>query len=154
MSIRRIPCYLVLQLLVCGVAAAAMPDCLPDDPALLRHLDLDIAGNSRVTRTVEIPARVGVLVEAFEKDIDLRVELVDGRSTSVSADNAIRRWVPHRVIIAAGAARSFEFSVIGMERTHGSAGIRLYRVDADRMTLRGLLAHHGRPPTRSSPAAR
>ena len=117
---------------LCGNAAAvAATDCTPPAKRLLRRIDFDVGRDTRVTRAVNIPADTGVLVEAVEKDIDTRIEVREAGSEGRTTDNPLRRWAPQRLLIAAGPARTLEISVVGQERTRGSAQVRLFRLAPD-----------------------
>jgi len=111
--------------------AVAATDCTPRADRLLRRIDVDVNRDTRVTRTVDIPADTRLLIEIVEKDIDTRLEVRDAGSESRSTDGPLRRWAPERLLIAAGSARKLELTVVGQERVRGSAQVRLFRLGSD-----------------------
>ena len=109
-------------------AAATPADCSVPVDRLLRRLELDLPGATRVTRSVDIPAETEVLIEAFETNINSRLEVRAAGGEVAAAENALHRWSPHRLIVAKGPARKVDVTVIGMERAHGKVDVRISRL--------------------------
>ncbi len=120
-------------LVFCATAAAAAginppAGCSVPADQLLRRFELDVPGATRVTRTVNIPAGTEVLVEAFETNVNTRLEVREADGQLATAENALHRWPPHRLVIANGPARRVEISIAGVDRAHGSAAVQLSRL--------------------------
>ncbi len=121
-------------LVLCAIApatvtAAAIPaGCsLPAD-RLLRRLEIDLPGSARVTRSVDIPADTEILIEAFETNINSRLEVRAAGAEVATAENALHRWPPHRLIVAKSPARKVDVTVMGLERAHGRVDVRISRL--------------------------
>jgi len=122
--------FIVLALCanVTSTAAAAPGNCSLPANQLLRRFELELPGSTRVTRSVDIPADQEILVEAFETDVNSRLEVREAHGEPVYGENALHRWAPHRLIIAAGAARTVDVTVAGVDRAHGRVDVRIAQV--------------------------
>ncbi len=130
MKLIRLAGIALIALCLCGIAtAAATPaECsLPMD-GLLRRLELDLPGATRETRSVDIPADTEVLIEAYETNINSRLELRAAGAEAAMTDSPVNRWAPHRLIVPKGPARKAEVTVVGMERSHGKVDVRISRL--------------------------
>lgn len=125
-------CASLLCLLSCGVGAAAPADCSVPANRLLQKFELDLPGVTRATRIVDIPAETEILIEAFEKSINSRLEVRAAGAEVATAENALHRWPPHRLIVAKGPPRKVEVTVIGMERAHGRVDVRISRLASEK----------------------
>jgi CHAT domain-containing protein len=109
-------------------ADAAGCDAQPD--RLLQRFELELPNTARVTRTVTIPANLRVLIEATEAGIDARFELQEPGIADIRMfDNPLRRWGPQRVLIASGKRRDVVLAAVGLERTRGSAMVKVFSLD-------------------------
>jgi len=118
-----------LVLCCISAASAATPaGCPVPADRMLRRLELDLPGNIRVTRSVDIPADTEVLIEAFERNINARLEVRASGAVVATANSPPPRWVPQRLIVAKGPARKVDVTVEGLERAHGSVDVRMYRL--------------------------
>jgi CHAT domain-containing protein len=127
-GLRQVAC--IVAMLPFGGAFASPGDCTPSAADRFRQIDLAVPRDTRVTRTVDIPANTAVLMEAFEKGINSRVEVRDAGGPARIADTPVNRWTPKRVVLERGAARRVEIAVVGMERTMGHALLAFYPLDA------------------------
>ena len=118
-------------------------NCTVPEDRLLRRIELDLPGAIRVTRSVDIPADTEILIEAFETNINSRLEVRAAGAEVAAAENALHRWPPHRVIVARGPARKVEVTVIGIERAHGRVDVRISRLASQDPALHGFLARDG-----------
>jgi CHAT domain-containing protein/phosphoglycolate phosphatase-like HAD superfamily hydrolase len=126
----RIAGIALAGLVSCAIAttAAATPaNCAVPLDRLLRRLELDLPGATRVTRSVEIPADTEILIEAFETGVNSRLEVRTGAEVA-SAESALHRWPPHRLIVASGPARKVDVTVAGIDRAHGRVDVRISRL--------------------------
>jgi CHAT domain-containing protein/tetratricopeptide (TPR) repeat protein len=127
--------FALCALLLSGLAAAAAPraaSCAAPADKLLRRFDLEVPGATRLTRSVDVPAAAEIVVEAFEKGLNARLEVTAPDGTVSAAESGLHRWPPHRVIVPAGPARRVDVTVIGLEREHGRVDVQISRVDARR----------------------
>ncbi len=109
-------------------ASAASAECAPRADRTLDRFVLELPGDTRVTRSVDIPGNTEVLVEAFEKNINARLEVRTPGAGLATADSALQRWVPQRLIVSSGSARKVDVTVVGLERAHGSVDVRISRI--------------------------
>ncbi len=94
-------------------------DCESAMPRLLDGAVLEVAGLTRVSRSVSIPADAIVVISIAEEGIDVRAEVTVAPGDLRMADNPIRRWGPQRVVLDRLDARKVEVAVIGKERSTG-----------------------------------
>jgi len=111
-----------------ATAAATPANCSVPLDRLLHRLEIDLPGDTRVTRSVDIPAGTEILIEAFETNINSRLEVRAAGAEVAAAENALHRWPPHRLIVAKGPARKVDVTVIGIERAHGRVDVRISRL--------------------------
>ncbi len=130
MKFRCVTGIALTGLVMCGVAAAATKpaDCSVPVNRLLHRLELDLPGATRVTRSVDIPADAEILIEAFEKNVNSRLEVRAAGGEVAAAENALHRWPPHRLIVANGPARKVDVTVVGLDRAHGRVDVRISRL--------------------------
>jgi CHAT domain-containing protein len=111
-----------------ATAAASPADCsLPAD-RLLQRLELDLPGDARVTRSVDVPSGTEVLIEAFESNTNSWLEVRAAGGEAAAADSALSRWAPHRLIVPKGPARTLEVTVVGLELARGKVEVRMARL--------------------------
>jgi CHAT domain-containing protein len=120
----------IVAMLPFGGAFASPGDCTPRAADRIRQIDLAVPRDTRVTRTVDIPADTAVLIEAFEKGINSRIEVREPGGPPRVADTPINRWTPKRLVLERGAARRVQVAVVGMERSLGHALLAFYPLDA------------------------
>jgi len=136
MKWRRGKLFVLSCLAVCTTAtitatAATTPaNCSVPVHRLLRRLELDLPGATRVTRTVDIPADAELLIEALETNVNSRLEVRAADGVAATAENGLHRWPPHRMILAKGPARSADVTVVGLDRAHGKVNVRISRLDS------------------------
>jgi hypothetical protein len=74
-------------------------ECEPTSGELTRF-DMNVNGQTRVTRTVTVGAGARVLVLARESRIDVRMEARSAGARTISyADNPLRRWAVQRITL-------------------------------------------------------
>jgi CHAT domain-containing protein/tetratricopeptide (TPR) repeat protein len=112
-----------------NTATAATPaNCSVPTDRLLRRLEIDLPGDTRVTRSVDIPADTEILIEAFETNVNSRLEVRAAGAEVARAENALHRWPPHRLIVASGPKRKVDVTVVGLDRAHGKVDVRVSRL--------------------------
>src|SRR5690349_1116669 len=118
---------LALSVLGTGKATAAISaaSCSTPPEQLLKRIEIDLPGKVRVTRSVDIPANTEVLIEAFEAGVDSRLEMRQADGDVSTAESALHRWTPHRLIVPRGAARKADITVVGLDRAHGKVDLRI-----------------------------
>jgi CHAT domain-containing protein/tetratricopeptide (TPR) repeat protein len=120
--------FSLFWLMSSGLAAAAPADCSVPADRLLHRLDLELPGDTRVMRSVDIPADTEILIEAFEKNVNAWLEVRSAAAEVAAAENALHRWPPHRLIVASGPARKLDVTVIGIDRARGRVELRISRL--------------------------
>jgi CHAT domain-containing protein len=115
--------YAAVSLLSFNAAAIAAVDCAPAANPKIQSLDFAIARDTRVARTVDIPAGAVIVIEAFEIGIHTRLEVSEPAAAARTADTPLNRWGAKRLIVESGTARTVEVAIIGLERTVGTAHV-------------------------------
>lgn len=128
MSVSRRAVFALLVLLGTPGFAAQPATCDAPVETLLRRLAIEVPGQTRVMRVLDIPRDIEVLVEAYENHINSRLELRDRDADVGTAESPLHRWPPVRLVIPKGPARSVEVTVVGIERQHGSVDLRVSRL--------------------------
>ncbi len=100
-------------------------DCGIAGTRLIEAADLEVAGQVRVSRAVDIPADTLVLLSSIEQGLDVRMLVTVGDRDALSADSPIRRWGPQRILFEPAAARTVVVALLGKERVTGRARIEV-----------------------------
>src|SRR5690349_8449209 len=96
-----------------GVASGSDADCASAHARLIDDAIIDVVGQARVTRSVNIRAGEIVLISATEKGIDVRLEIALTPRERRTADSPIARSGPQRLLLESGAARKVEIALLG-----------------------------------------
>jgi CHAT domain-containing protein len=108
----------------CGIAGAR----------LIETAEVEVAGQTRVSRAIDIPGDRLLLISSIEQGIDVRM-LVTGDRDALSADSPTRRWGPQRILLEPRKAGEVVVALLGKERVTGRARIEV-------RTFPAAAAHH------------
>jgi len=127
-----------------GAVSSFAADCEPLPGQDVAKITLEFAGKPRVARPLHVPADTTLLLVAFEKGIDSRLEIKDSTTRETRAfDSPMRRWGPQRALVPSGRSRTLELTAVGKERARGTLEIMVYPFKSSTAD-RGCLDSHRR----------